>query len=112
MYADMIKVNIPLSGEKKGGGEREECKGFSESSRRRLIQKMAQWNMNGLYASFVTLTYPAIYTEDWKQWKNDLDNFFKRIERKYSYLVGLVWRIEFQKRGAPHFHLIVASTES
>jgi hypothetical protein len=112
VYADMLKVKQPLSGNIKGGGEREECKGFSESSRRRLIQKMAQWNLNGLYTSFVTLTYPAIYADDWKKWKNDLDNFFKRIERKYGFLVGLCWRIEFQKRGAPHFHLIVASTES
>src|SRR5882762_5797857 len=34
IYADMIKVKTPTNGPVKGGGERQECKGFSVNSRR------------------------------------------------------------------------------
>jgi hypothetical protein len=102
----MIKVKTPTKNPVKGGGLREDCKGFSDNSRRRLIQKMAMWNINDLYAYFVTLTYPALYATDWRIWKRDLDVLFKRLVRKYPELIGCCWRVEFQKRGAPHFHLI------
>lgn len=111
IYADMIKIKTPTKNPIKGGGQREECKGFSSNSRRRLIQKMAQWNLNGLFAYFITLTYPRVYAADWKIWKRDLDVLFKRLERKYPELVGSCWRVEHQKRGAPHYHLIAVSSE-
>jgi hypothetical protein len=69
---------------------------------------MAQWNMNGLCCYFVTLTYPKIYANDWHIWKRDMEAFRKRIGRKYPHLIGYCWRMEFQERGAPHFHLIMA----
>jgi hypothetical protein len=111
IYADMIKVKVPTKNTIKGGGERKECKGFSDSSRRRLIQKMAQWNLNDLHAYFVTLTYPGVYASNWEVWKRDLDVLFKRLERKYPVLIGCCWRVEFQKRGAPHFHLIAVTSK-
>src|ERR1041385_3097128 len=112
IYADMIKVKTPTKNPIKGGGERKECKSFSENSRRRLIQKMAQWNLNDRYAYFITLTYPRLYAADWKIWKRDLDVLFKRLGRKYPELVGSCWRVEHQKRGAPHYHLITVSSEA
>jgi hypothetical protein len=112
VYADMIKVRVPTKNPVQGGGERKEIKGFSVNSRRRLIQKMAQWNLNGLWTSFLTLTYPRLYATNWKIWKRDIEVFFKRLARKYPDIVGLCWRLEEQKRGAPHFHLIVASDGS
>lgn len=112
VYADMIKVRVPTKNPIKGGGERKEIKCFSVSSRRRLIQKMAQWNLNELFTSFLTLTYPRLYAANWKIWKRDIEVFFKRLARKYSDIVGLCWRLEEQKRGAPHFHMIVASKGS
>jgi hypothetical protein len=111
VYADMIKVKTPTKNPMKGGGRRKECKGFSESSRRRLIQKMAKWNLNGLYLYFVTLTYPRLYASDPKIWKRDLDVFEKRLKRKYPDLIGACWKEEFQQRGAPHFHLILATSK-
>src|SRR5579863_2182380 len=86
IYADMIKVKTPTNGPVKGGGERQECKGFSANSRRRLIQKMAQWNLNDKHAYFITLTYPRLYADDWRIWKRDLDVLFKRLVRKYPEL--------------------------
>jgi hypothetical protein len=111
IYADMIKVKTPAKSAVKGGGERQACKGFSDNSRRRLIQKMAQWNLNDLSSFFTTLTYPALYAQDWRIWKRDLDTFFKRLARKYPELVGCCWRVEFQRRGAPHFHLIMVCSK-
>jgi hypothetical protein len=112
IYADLIKVKTPTKNPVKGGGLREDCKGFSENSRRRLIQKMAKWNLSDLYAYFITLTYPALYAADWKIWKRDLDTLFKRLERKYPELVGCCWRVEYQRRGAPHFHLIAVCSKA
>ena len=87
------------------------AKDFLITVRRRLIQKMAQWNLNDLSSFFTTLTYPALYAQDWRIWKRDLDTFFKRLDRKYPELVGCCWRVEFQRRGAPHFHLIMVCSK-
>jgi hypothetical protein len=108
IYADMVVVKAERQAEMQGGGRRGACKGFSDDSRRRLIQRMAKWNLNGLYCYFITLTYPGVYAEDWHIWKRDVEAFFKRIKRKYDAAVGCCWRVEFQRRGAPHFHLILA----
>jgi hypothetical protein len=39
-------------------------------------------------------------------WKRDLDTFIKALRAKYPRAWG-VWRLEFQKRGAPHFHILL-----
>lgn len=55
---------------------------------------------------FVTLTYPAQYSDNPADWKNNLDNLASRLHRKFPQ-ASFVWRLEFQKRGAPHYHLLV-----
>jgi hypothetical protein len=60
--------------------------------------------------NFTTLTYPATYILDPKSWHRDLETWAKRLRRAFGpKIAGFVWRIEFQKRGAPHFHLMVWS---
>lgn len=54
---------------------------------------------------FVTLTFPSDYPTI-ERAKRDLDTFIKRMARKFSRVAG-VWKLEPQKRGAPHFHLLV-----
>jgi hypothetical protein len=54
----------------------------------------------------VTLTYPGQYAESPEIWKNDLDNFLRRLARRFEHASG-VWKLEPQRRGAPHFHLLV-----
>jgi len=39
-------------------------------------------------------------------YKSDLDVFFKRLKRQYGKL-EYIWRLEAQKRGAPHYHLVL-----
>lgn len=111
IYEDMVQIKQEYQIQQNGGGVRKECMGFSEGSRRRLMQRMAMWNLNDLHLYFVTMTYPGIYAQDWHIWKRDIDTMIKAIGRKYDCAVGCLWRIEFQKRGAPHFHMILATTK-
>lgn len=59
-------------------------------------------------AVMLTLTYPA----DWeavvpngRAAKDHLSRFVKRYERKWETRLRGLWKMEFQRRGAPHFHL-------
>jgi hypothetical protein len=82
-------------------------KDFSIESRQRLQRLLASINQDvaGL-PTFLTLTYPFEYSLQWEVWKRDLDVFFRSFRRKWPRAWG-VWRLEFQKRGAPHFHLLL-----
>jgi len=53
----------------------------------------------------VTLTYPEKWPEDPRRWKRDLEVWWKRVERAFPD-ANFIWKLEFQKRGAPHFHLL------
>ncbi len=91
-----------------GGGRRGKVSGFSRASRRRLLQLLNSLNRNEVKTLplFITLTYPARWPDDPKVWKDHLDKFKRRMRRKFGPFAA-VWRLEFQKRGAPHFHLLV-----
>lgn len=58
---------------------------------------------------FVTLTYPSAYPGTWAIWKRHLDSWLKRLRRRLPDS-GAVWKLEPQKRGAPHFHLLLVGT--
>jgi hypothetical protein len=53
----------------------------------------------------VTLTYPAAFPTAQAS-KKDLDAWLKRLERQYGRL-WVIWKLEPQQRGAPHYHLLV-----
>lgn len=99
-----------------GGGRRGVVVGFSESSKRSLRRKLmaVPWQKyaessrfaESGRAYFITLTYPAIWSEDWQVWKRDLDVFLHRLKRRFAQLQGLIWKLEYQRRGAPHFHIV------
>jgi hypothetical protein len=78
---------------------------FSARSRQRLRCKIASVCRNEL-PYFLTLTYPAEWTWDVKLWKRHLKVFSQRFERRFP-TAGFIWKLEFQKRGAPHFHPFV-----
>ncbi len=59
---------------------------------------------------FITLTYPAQFSADPQDWKRDLDAFLKRLKRHFR-IVAVVWKLEPQERGAPHYHLLVFRLE-
>ena len=81
---------------------------FSKGSRIRLLRKFARLEVveGAGYrskVSFLTLTtqrhlHPRVI-------KRFAQMMFKRVSRKYPSL-SVVWRLEFQKRGAPHLHCV------
>lgn len=111
IWADMLTLRQHVPTEAPKGGKRGKCQGFSLASRRRLIHKLATLHATGYVINFTTLTYPNTYILDPQKWKEDLQIWAKRLGRAFGDKVaGFVWRIEFQKRGAPHFHLMVWHT--
>jgi hypothetical protein len=59
----------------------------------------------GEYA-LVTLTYPGVFPADPEAWRRHLDAFRHRWERRWGPAEG-AWVLEFQRRGAPHWHLVL-----
>lgn len=114
VYADSVEMSSGKRGRPGPGGMRGACVGFSRSSRRRLIRALARVRTENRYSYFVTLTYPGAYSPDWERWKRDLKVWRQRLMRNKLWrdiLLGGVWRVEFQKRGAPHFHLIIWTSQ-
>jgi hypothetical protein len=54
---------------------------------------------------FVTLTYPDDFPDPDVS-KKHLRKFIKRLLRRFP-LIGLIWKLEPQQRGAPHYHFLV-----
>jgi hypothetical protein len=90
------------------GGKRGEIQGFSSASRRRLMALMAQVDRTQLTRKplFITLTYPRDYPASARVYKAHLKEFLRRFNRRYPH-TPIIWRLEYQERGAPHYHLMV-----
>lgn len=75
------------------------------SSRMRLFID----NFRDDFTGMVTLTYPEVYPSDGKTVKAHLKAFNERVRRQGWFGLGsYVWFLEFQERGAPHFHLLMS----
>lgn len=103
--ASFLKVSKAEPQKRVGGGLRGVVKGFSMGSRRRLMTKIAGVRRDAPLPCFVTLTYPNIFPEP-KQSKYHLKLFIQSLKRAYPE-AGIIWKLEPQKRGAPHYHLLV-----
>ena len=82
-----------------GGGIRKPITQLSESS----MRKMKLHVRNMLQANYIiTLTYPREFSSDGKEVKHHLE----LMREWFRYRgVSAFWFLEFQARGAPHFHL-------
>lgn len=85
--------------------ERDKVTEFTKQSRRRLAFVASNTPID--FLSMVTLTYPARYSNDGKAVKRHLKRFIQRCQRRWRPLAYL-WFIEFQARGAPHFHILLS----
>lgn len=88
-------------------GKRGAVAEFSEASRQRCLEMMARVDGSRHRSSkpkFITLTYVS-NMQDTERAMRDLRALMKRLQRIAE--VGVIWRKEYQKRGAIHFHLIV-----
>ncbi|MEN9401769.1 MAG: hypothetical protein RL091_472 [Verrucomicrobiota bacterium] len=89
---------------------------WSRKSRANMCRSLAEYDYTpivgrGRIPAMVTLTYPG----DWevvapcgRDVKRHLDNWRKRFEREWGEKLYFIWKLEFQRRGAPHFHLWMA----
>lgn len=83
--------------------KRGRIRGFSYKSRLRLMRFMARLKMGKIRATFITLTFRGYPSNEVA--KSALHAFLQRIARSYP-AASCVWRMEYQKRGSLHFHLL------
>jgi len=90
--------------------KRGKVSGFSQKSKNRLYLLIDSY----MYPAdlFLTLTMPGNGWEiqdaacDSGEWKRALDRFRKLLSREYPEAYA-TWKLEPQKRGAPHYHLLL-----
>jgi hypothetical protein len=104
-------INSWLSSHRRCGGIRDRVRGFSRTSRRNLLRRLASINRSAFRAFrgrmiFVTLTYAGEYPQDHVVCKRHLKALRKRLQREYGTFAAL-WRMGIQRRGAWHFHLLL-----
>lgn len=76
---------------------------FSKRSARRLRHLIR--NTEDMWRVFITLTYPENYPGNGRETKAHLNAFLQYLRRKG---IKSVWVLEFQSRGAPHYHIIAS----
>lgn len=94
--------NRSLKGVGFGRRKRREIREFSRDSQRRLARLLL--NTAERFKYMFTLTY-GINQRNCKITKRHLDYFLTRFRKSNGRNVGYVWVLEFQKRGAVHFHI-------
>jgi hypothetical protein len=113
VFADCTTIKVPhMAVSDSTGGVRGKCVGFSPASRLRMKKRLAKLSLKGKYSFFITLTYPEKYVTDMRLSKRDLDVFRKAFARAFNTFVGGFWRLEYQKRGAPHYHMLLISDKA
>lgn len=86
---------------------------WSRKSRSRMTRRLAELDYGpllrmGLRLPMTTLTYPGEWeavAPTGKTVKRHMDQFRKRFERAWGFAFVGIWKLEFQRRGAPHIHL-------
>lgn len=77
---------------------------FTYKSRKRLAFVAA--NTPVTFLSMITLTYPGEFPTDGARVKSDFKRFKQWISRAFE-KPSVLWFLEFQFRGAPHFHMLI-----
>lgn len=80
------------------------CRTFAELDYSPLLE-------SGRVPAMVTLTYPRdweVVAPDGASVKRHMVLWRKRFQREYGEQARYIWKLEFQRRGAPHIHLWMA----
>lgn len=110
---------LKSSSASKLGSDRKTIKGWSRKSRANMVSRFSSLDLSPMMienknalAVMITLTYPS----DWlavvptaSHAKRHLQQFRKRYERRFGRPFYAMWKAEFQRRGAVHFHIFSAS---
>jgi len=106
-YVHRRDVILKMTGIRQGPGNsgavRGEIRGFTHQSRRRLTH-LAR-NTADLWTGFLTVTYPADFPTNGREVKRHLNSLCSWLRRRR---VAYIWILEFQERGAPHFHFLIS----
>jgi hypothetical protein len=95
-----------------GGGTRGRIVGWSAASRRRLFKALLSLNLHRYPAKlFLTLTYPAEFPASGPECKAHLRALGERWARRFGSRPLWVWKMEYQARGAPHFHVLAVAPD-
>jgi len=82
--------------------------GLSPRAAKRLRERLMGIDWVASDVSFLTLTYHHEWGAHWRDWKADLRRMMRVVCYRFAdTLDGYLWRLEFQKRVAPHYHLIL-----
>ncbi|UBV20814.1 hypothetical protein H8Z59_26925 [Mycolicibacterium fortuitum] len=84
------------------------CRTFAELDYSPLVE-------SGRVPAMVTLTYPGdweVVAPDGASVKRHMVLWRKRFQREYGEPARYIWKLEFQRRGAPHIHLWMAPPTS
>ena len=92
------------SGQRKGGGTRNKIQSRSKESMNRLSFHLRNDPADLRY--MVTLTYPRLYPSNGTEAKGHLKALQAWLRRRG---IGGYWVMEFQNRGAVHFHLFIVA---
>lgn len=84
-----------------------DIRGFSASSRTRMRQQIQRLSRDA-HGLFLTLTYHRS-SPTGRDVKRHLHAFVQALRRRWDGLKwALIWRLEYQKRGAPHLHMLIS----
>ena len=97
----VLRQGVPRVGVFPG---RADVRVFSRRSRQRLA--FVASNTDIMFTSMLTLTYPRRFPNDGHDVKRNLHNFLRELRRKIPG-VSVLWFLEFQRRGAPHIHILI-----
>ena len=91
------------------GGPRGIVRGFSPRSRSNLVRYLR--GAVAEYRNFLTLTLPGEFcnADGKRHWKNLVERI-RRMQRGNGASWSICWFMEFQKRGAMHFHAFTTHT--
>lgn len=86
---------------------------WSRKSRAAMVRRLAELDWSfvtgdpGRIPAMGTLTYPyewLAFAPTGEHLKAHFEALLKRYERAWGHKLRCVWKMEFQRRGAPHFH--------
>lgn len=110
VYEQGLSVRLPDVPSKPpgpGGARRGDITEFTRRSRTRLLRQFSriQWSQVDA-VRFVTLTWHEGWRHQEQRPAEVLNAFLTDLRRAWPGLL-YVWRLEAQRRGAPHFHLLL-----
>lgn len=108
-YKNYISGKGGFTGVKKGDGDIDnKLKNYSNTNQRRrdMIRRLACCNFNNKYDKFLTLTFAENKT-DIKECNVLFKAFMRKLKNKYNSNLKYLAVIEFQKRGAVHYHVLL-----